>query len=177
METPFDISLSFEEEGIAREYQDKLRTFGLDFIFSTQENNMQLDEKNDEQNAKDYLRVTHVPTCFILRFENEKKYNRSFSMVNITTTLVREIIDKIKSTRGGGLGILPKTISDILSSRACRGKFLLHLIKWYRLCLYETILGCPPHNPCQLKLCKIKMTTQIIYYFLVICNLRCNQIW
>lgn len=120
--TQFDIPLSVEEEGIAHEYQDKLRTFGLDFLIVTQETNFQIDEEKDKQNVNDYLRVTHVPTCFILREENERKYNRSFSMPQITTTLVRELIDIIKSTRGGGLGILPKTINDILSSRACRGK-------------------------------------------------------
>ena len=122
MGTPFDIPLSVEEEGIAQEYQDKLRTFGLDFLIVSQETNFQLDEEKDKQNVNDCLRVTHVPKCFILREENERKYNRSFPMSEITTNLVRELIDKIKSTRGGGLGILPKTINDILSSRACRGE-------------------------------------------------------
>lgn len=119
LETPFDISLSSLEVDIAREYQDKLRNFGLDFVFLTQETNLQFDEEQNSNILK--IRVTHVPKCFILREENERKYKRSFSVSRITTILVREIIDKIKSTRGGGLGILPKTIGDILSSRACRG--------------------------------------------------------
>lgn len=117
-EEAFDIPLSLEEKRISYDYQSKLRSFGLDFEFSARQTCMEFDE---DEHVETYLRVTHVPKCFALREENELKYNRSFSMAEMTATLINDVIDKIKSTRGGGLGILPKSINDVLNSRACRG--------------------------------------------------------
>ena len=130
LDTPIEIPLNLEEKTISHGYQSKLRTFGLEFEFSAKENHSQYEDESHEYldtAVETYLRVTHVPKCFALREENEIKYNRPFSMAEMTTKLVKEIIDKIKITRGGGLGILPKTINDVLNSRACRGEFIWHL--------------------------------------------------
>ena len=120
METPFSITLNYNEAEILIEYQEKFRFFGLNFEPPIDANNSAFCEYNKEVEGR-LLNVTHVPTCFILREENESKYGRAFSIANITVILFKEIIEKIKSTRGGGLGILPKTILELLSSEACRG--------------------------------------------------------
>ena len=136
MDTPIEIPLNLEEKTISYEYQSILRTFGLDFEFSSREDN-QYDEKH--RHADMYLRVSCVPKCFALREENELKYKRSFSMVEITTKLFKEIIDQIKVTRGGGLGILPKSINDVLNSRACRGEFFVCNSSWYMISLNHRV--------------------------------------
>lgn len=132
LDTPFEIPLTLEEKTISHGYQSKLRTFGLDFEFSARGKHIQYDDESHEHvdtAVETYLWVTHVPKCFAIREENELKYNRSFSMAEMTTKLVKEIIDKIKITRGGGLGIMPKSINDVLNSRACRGELILYFNK------------------------------------------------
>ena len=136
MDTPIEIPLNLEEKTISYEYQSILRTFGLDFKFSSRED-IQYDET--QEHADTYLRVSCVPKCFALREENELKYKRSFSMAEITTKLFKEIIDQIKVTRGGGLGILPKSINDVLNTRACRGEFFVYNSSWYMISLYYHI--------------------------------------
>ena len=129
MDTPIEIPLNLEEKTISYEYQSILRTFGLDFKFSSREGIQY--EKHEHSDI--YLRVSCVPKCFALREENELKYKRSFSMAEITTKLFKEILDQIKVTRGGGLGILPKSINDVLNSRACRGEFFVCNSSWYMI--------------------------------------------
>ena len=112
--------MNYNEVEILIQYQDKFRFFGLNFESPIDAEKSTFYEYNKEVEGR-LLNVTHVPTCFILREENESKYGRAFSIANITVILFKEIIEKIKSTRGGGLGILPKTILELLSSKACRG--------------------------------------------------------
>jgi hypothetical protein len=115
------VTLSDDEAEIVNEYEDKFRTFGLNFELSMAPKPLVTDRCNQERTTRTILNISHVPTCFVLREENESKYGRAFSILKITTILVKEIVDKIRCTRGGGLGILPKTILELLSSRACRG--------------------------------------------------------
>ena len=115
------ITLSDNEAEIVNEYEDKFRNFGLNFDISVAPKNPVHDRCNEKQNTATILNISHVPTCFVLREENESRYGRAFSILKITTILIKEIVDKIRCTRGGGLGILPKTILELLNSRACRG--------------------------------------------------------
>ena len=121
IQTPVSIDLPDSEAEIVTEYEDKFRTYGLIFESSNVPNNNVLNECNEKQKTGTILNISHVPACFVWRHENESKYGRIFSILKITTILVKEIVDKIRCTRGGGLGILPKTILEVLSSRACRG--------------------------------------------------------
>ena len=121
IQTPVSIDLTDNEAEIVKEYEDKFRTYGLIFGSSTAPNHKVLNGCNEKQKTGTILNISHVPECFVWREENESKYGRIFSIPKITTILVKEIVDKIRCTRGGGLGILPKTILEVLSSSACRG--------------------------------------------------------
>ena len=146
LSNPFLLPLNYDDQEICFQYRNRLKHFGIDFEFP--KNNTKEDESNSssdwsqqnsllDENDLDYImRITHVPLCFILREQNEAKHNRTFSLMNITIILIKEVVENILKTRGCGLGILPKTISDVLNSRACRG--MLYLMYIYTLKLPGT---------------------------------------
>lgn len=115
---PLEMSLSYCEMEILSDHIVKFQCFGLQIESIS---NTEMINGDNNQNNDQLFKVTHVPTCFVLREENKKKHNQGFSMHKIITVLVLEIIDIIKTTHGGGLAILPKSIIDTLSSMACRG--------------------------------------------------------
>jgi len=69
---------------------------------------------------EDTVVITRVPTCFVMREENELRYFRPSPLIRLTRCLIEDIIQTIKETGSTG-GMLPQTLNYILASRACRG--------------------------------------------------------
>ena len=99
------LRLKVSDGEIIQSYLEKFEKFGLKF-------------KPEED---EMLAVTHVPHCFVLREENDLKNFRPSPLVRLTRTLIEDIVDDIRTTRGAGLSVLPKTLNYVLCSRACRG--------------------------------------------------------
>ena len=76
-----------------------------------------MDQEEDENES---LYVNMAPSCFMQRERSEKNFNRESSMEKLLTDLAKELAETLKQTKGG-LGLLPKTIANVLNSQACRG--------------------------------------------------------
>jgi len=122
LKTPIDVSSLFlDQVEIINEYQEKFRTFGLEFCTPNSTDISTLISNTQLHISEQTLMVTHVPSCFVMNEAKSKKCSDEFLSEDITANLIDEIIDTIKKTRGGGLAILPRTIGNVLNSKACRG--------------------------------------------------------
>ena len=66
--------------------------------------------------------TTYPPKdCFLKREESDLKYHRPSSLRSHTISLTRDIVESVRET-GSAAVILPKTIMNVLSSRACRSE-------------------------------------------------------
>ena len=63
-----------------------------------------------------------APSCFLQREASEKYFSRESPLENLLTELAKELAQILKQTHGG-LRLLPNTISNVLKSQACRGKW------------------------------------------------------
>ena len=113
---PYDLRIrqSAEDVFIMKNYKDKFAKFGLEFKIE--------DIDEGDEDTKNSVVVSTVPTCFMLREENDLRNFRPSPLIRLTRSLIDDIIAGIRATRGGGLAVLPKTINYALNSRACRGE-------------------------------------------------------
>jgi len=114
------LKLSPSDGYIVKHYKEKhFVKFGLDFELTRDAD----DEEDDDAAGEGVVLmvVSRVPACFILREENDLRNFRPSPLLKLTRSLVEDITQAIKRTRGGGLALLPKTIHYVLCSRACRG--------------------------------------------------------
>ena len=100
------ITLTFSEPDvrIIHAFKDKFSPFGLKIDCSDRT-----------------VCVTRIPSCFLLREENDLKNFRPSPLIKLTRSLVEDVITTIKQTGMAGTAILPKTLIYVLASRACRG--------------------------------------------------------
>ena len=91
--------------------------------------------------------------CFLKREESDLKYHRPSSLRRHTISLTRDIVESVRET-GSAAVILPKTIMNVLSSRACRSELrhtfgktnhggptrILHLLHMFEIQLWEMIV-------------------------------------
>merc|ERR1712117_714074 len=101
----------------------------------------------------DVVTASAVPDCFLKREESDLKYHRPSSLRRHTISLTRDIVESVRET-GSAAVILPKTIMNVLSSRACRSELRytfgktnhggptrnLHLLHTFEIQLWETIV-------------------------------------
>ena len=79
---------------------------------------------SDKEETDESFYVNMAPCCFLQRESSEKYFNRESPLENLLTELAKELAQTLKQTKGG-LALLPNTISNVLKSQACRGKFIL----------------------------------------------------
>ena len=70
---------------------------------------------------KPTVQTFHFLDCFLKREESDLKYHRPSSLRRHTLSLTRDIVESVRET-GSAAVILPKTIMNVLSSRACRSE-------------------------------------------------------
>lgn len=102
------IEIDNNTKDILSQYQNKLRKLGLAI------------EAFDEG----YISMTKVPACFLQRESSEKFWNRESPLKSLMHQLVKEVVQTLSETRGGGLGLLPTTIANVLKSKACRSAIM-----------------------------------------------------
>merc|ERR1719188_2457683 len=67
----------------------------------------------------DEVSATAVPECFLKREESDLKYHRPSSLRSHTAALAADIVAAVRET-GAAAVVLPKTVMNVLCSRACR---------------------------------------------------------
>ena len=105
------IILDFPSETvrILSQYSEKVSKYGL--AISTDANR---------------VAVTRIPVCFLDRHTTEVQGYRPSSLRGLVTNLLEEIASDVIET-GGAVGLLPKTIRNLLNSQACRGTVNKHV--------------------------------------------------
>lgn len=106
-ETPVRAGVDKEEKRILWEFSNKVQRYGLHLI-----------------EAEEGIFTVKVPRCFSQRDQVELKYNRPSPLERLVTDLAKELVQILRETKGGGLGVLPRTIGNVLNSRACRGAIM-----------------------------------------------------
>ena len=109
LEKPLILDLSVEDIHVLCLHKTKVSNFGLDL-------------KQNEDNGKYF--VDQVPKCFLNRVASAKYFNRESPLEQLVHDLAKEMAQTLRITRGG-LRLLPVTISNVLKSQACRGKYYL----------------------------------------------------
>ena len=107
------LDLTSNDARILLNYQDKASRFGL-----------LLESHHDEVDGVGQLKLStkFVPKCFKNREESEKYFKRPSSLESLTNNLAKELVQTWSQTKGS-LSLLPKTISNVLNSQACRGTY------------------------------------------------------
>ena len=105
MDTPVVLNLSLDEKRILYAYKDKAARFGLSLDFN-------------ESNG--VVLCTRAPQCYKDRETSEKYYKRPSSIGNLVNELAKELVQIWFQTKGS-LNVLPKSITNVLNSQACRG--------------------------------------------------------
>ena len=105
------LPIPLEDLNLLERYKFEAIKFGLDFD--------RIPEKVEE------IRVSKIPKCFGRR---ELK-----TIPDLISSLIRDIVENLRETRGSSSAMLPKTLHSVLCSQACRSalKFgdKIHLIK------------------------------------------------
>ena len=95
-----------------------------------------MDQEEDENES---FYVNMAPSCFMQRERSEKNFNRESSMEHLLTELAKELAQTLKQTKGG-IGLLPKTIANVLNSQACRGMLsIIPHFSYYRLIIMRSL--------------------------------------
>jgi len=105
-----EISLGGSDFRILKSYLDQFAKFGIEF--------------EDEEGICDsdksvMLKVKKVPTCFVMREDNDLLNYRPSPLLKLCRWLIEDIVAALRETRC--VGVLPKTLNYVLNSRACRG--------------------------------------------------------
>jgi len=98
------ISFNPSDVRIIKSFEGKFSTFGLEI----------------DCDDGDTVVITKVPTCFVMREENDLKNFRPSPLIRLTRCLIEDIVQTVKETGSPG-GLLPQTLNYVLASRACRG--------------------------------------------------------
>ena len=109
LESPMVLDLTSNEARILFNYQDKASRFGL------------LLESHHDDVGQLKLSTKFVPKCFKNREESDKYFKRPSSLEGLINDLAKELVQTWSQTKGS-LNLLPKTISNVLNSQACRGE-------------------------------------------------------
>ena len=109
LESPMLLDLTSNEARILFNYQDKASRFGL------------LLESHHDDVGQLKLSTKFVPKCFKNREESDKYFKRPSSLEGLINDLAKELVQTWSQTKGS-LNLLPKTISNVLNSQACRGE-------------------------------------------------------
>ena len=105
------LDLTSNEARILFNYQDKASRFGL------------LLESHHDDVGQLKLSTKFVPKCFKNREESDKYFKRPSSLEGLINDLAKELVQTWSQTKGS-LNLLPKTISNVLNSQACRGEYI-----------------------------------------------------
>ena len=111
LEEPIVLTMSRSCAEIVREHEEKFRLQGLCFRFQI--------EEEDEVNLA--LIIERVPKCLTMKEDGEREIFKPSTRIKFVRSLVEDVVNELKETRGGCLGVIPKTINYVLNSRACRG--------------------------------------------------------
>ena len=94
------LQLPPETVRILSQFSGRIQNFGIEITANTTEK----------------IEVSRVPECFV---QPDTTTDRQ-TLLNLVTKLALELADRMVETRGG-FALLPKTIGDLLNSKARRG--------------------------------------------------------
>ncbi len=100
IEPSLAVDISTEDRHLINRYLEQVRKFGVTF-----------DDSGD---------VNRVPKCFLRREAVEIKYDRPSPLPHLVSSLLRDVAENLRTTRGASTSVLPKTIHDTLCSQSCR---------------------------------------------------------
>ncbi len=109
------VLLSPEEARLLSRHSKDLLRFGL--RISEFEN---IDEGTFSSSPSVCAHVTRMPACFLRRELNELRYNRPSPLPDLALSTMRDVTRSLGQTRGAA--VLPRTIHNVLCSRACRSE-------------------------------------------------------
>ncbi len=107
------VTLTTEEARLLSSHPKTLQKFGMNLTL--------LPSADDDFASYVAGSVNRSPTCFLQREASELKNNRPSPLAQLLTLTLKEIADTLRETKGAANFLLPKTVSDVLNSQACRG--------------------------------------------------------
>ena len=102
---PVTFSLPEDETSLLKSHPSLSKKFGLTLLF-----------------VEESITASAVPVCFLNREISDLKYHRPSSLKSLVISLTKDLVDALRTT-GSNVAILPKTITNVLNSRACRSKY------------------------------------------------------
>jgi len=108
-----EITLGGSDLRIVKSHLDQFAKFGLEF----EDEEEICDRDKSSESVK--LKVIKVPTCFVMREDNDLLNYRPSPLLKLCRWLIEDIVAALRETRC--VGVLPKTLNYVLNSRACRG--------------------------------------------------------
>ncbi|KAL9953856.1 hypothetical protein ACROYT_G041329 [Oculina patagonica] len=107
---PLRLSLFPEEVRLLKTFQTEIERIGIRFVIS----------ESSHVSQETMIRIHGVPSVFVDREVSEVKRGRPSVAVSNIKALIREHLEHISSTCGVP-ALIPKVISQVISSQACHG--------------------------------------------------------